>query len=245
MTTRHAAFSTGLLLLSIAATPAAGQTHGTAPAASGSLLERALNGAAHGSAAAGSARSDTADAYSMLRVPLPGPREFAKHDLVQIIVRESSASHSKHELDAEKEYDIDGRIKAWPHFDIVDMLQLQLAAGNTSPLPELSAEFSKNFEGDGEYKRRDDLTARLTAEVVEVLPNGNLVLEARTQITNDDEGAIMTMTGICRSDDVSAANSVLSSQVFNLKFEKVHTGELKKANQKGIITKIFDFFFAW
>ena len=52
------------------------------------------------------------------------------------------------------------------------------------------------------------------------------------------------MTGICRSQDVSPVNTVLSSQIYDLQFEKINSGELKKANEKGLITKIFDFFFA-
>ena len=35
---------------------------------------------------------------------------------------------------------------------------------------------TKDFEGEGEYKRRDNLTARLTAEIIDILPNGNLIV---------------------------------------------------------------------
>ncbi|MHC4992984.1 MAG: flagellar basal body L-ring protein FlgH, partial [Planctomycetota bacterium] len=122
---------------------------------------------------------------------------------------------------------------------------LRLFWNDGDPLPAFGVEMGKEFDGEGEYERRDDLTARITAEVIEVLPNGNLVLEARTSITNDEEGAVMKVTGICRAEDVSAANTVLSNQVHDLKVEKIHSGELRKANEKGILAKVLDFIFAW
>ena len=53
------------------------------------------------------------------------------------------------------------------------------------------------------------------------------------------------MTGICRPEDVSPANTILSNQIHDLEVEKIHKGELKKANEKGIISKFLDFLFAF
>ena len=81
--------------------------------------------------------------------------------------------------------------------------------------------------------------------MIEVLPNGNLVLESRTFIKTDAEEATIKVTGVCRAEDVTAANTVLSSQIHDLVVEKVHEGELKKANEKGLLAKFFDAIFAF
>ena len=112
-------------------------------------------------------------------------------------------------------------------------------------MPQLGVDYQRDFKGEGDYKREDDFTARLTAEVFEILPNGNLVLEARTHIKTDKEEATIRVTGICRPEDVTAANSVLSSQIHDLKIEKVHTGDLKKNAEKGLIPRILDTLFAF
>ena len=138
-----------------------------------------------------------------------------------------------------------GAIAAWPDLRIEDLLDFIVRAGRTADLPKLDVKFKNNFEGDGEYERRDDLTARLTAEVVEVLPNGNLILESRTRIKTDEEESVLKLTGICRPEDVTPGNSILSNQLHDLKIEKIHSGELKKTNQKGILTKIFETIFAF
>jgi flagellar L-ring protein precursor FlgH len=182
---------------------------------------------------------------SMFAVAPDKPRQFKKHDLVQIIVRETSKAESTHELELEKDYSVDGRVRAWPRLRLEDIIQLQLYAGRDDNLPEVRVDLTKDFEGEGDYTREDDLTARLTAEVIEILPNGNLILEARTHIKTDEEESTINVTGVCRPEDVTASNSVLSNLIHDLKIEKVHKGELKKTNQKGILSKILDVFFAF
>jgi len=184
-------------------------------------------------------------AVSLFAIEQPEPRVFQKHDLIQIIVREVSKAESTQELTSEKEHEITADVNAFPELRLSDLVNLQLMAGRTANLPQLDVRSGKEFEGEGEYEREDEFTARLTAEVIEVLPNGHLILEARTHIKTDEEEATMKVTGVCRPDDVTPANTVLSNQIHDLTIEKVHKGELKKANEKGIIAKVFDAVFAW
>lgn len=184
-------------------------------------------------------------AVSLFAIEQPEPRIFERHDLIQIIVREVSKAESSHELKANKDESLGAKVNAWPHFDLASMLQLQLEAGDTTGLPELDVEASKEFKGKGDYDREDEFTARLTAEVIEVMPNGNLVLEARTFIKQDNEESTMKVTGMCRPEDVTPANTLLSNQIHDLRVEKINTGDLKNVNEKGIIAKVFDAVFAW
>lgn len=199
---------------------------------------------------ANTGRSDPAEPHalrdvSMFAVASPESREFQKHDLIQIVVRETSRVDTRHQLDAEKEYNMDGKIAKWPDLSLSDSLDLRVNGGRTTNLPQLDVQFNKEFAGDGRYRRQYNLTARLTAEVIEVLPNGSLVLEARTHIKTDEEQSTIKVTGICRPEDVTAANTILSSQIHDLKIEKMHKGELKKANETGIIAKVLDTIFAF
>lgn len=184
-------------------------------------------------------------AVSMFAVSPAEPPKFFEHDLIQIIVQETSRASSQHELETEKEYTKEMGINAWPDLRLSDLLELQLEAGDTANLPRLDLDFSREFEGEGEYERQDDLTARLTAEVIEVLPNGNLVLEARTRIKNDEEELSIQVTGVCRPDDVSADNTVLSNRIHDLKITKNHSGQLKDTNEPGIISKALNAVFAF
>jgi flagellar basal body L-ring protein FlgH len=50
----------------------------------------------------------------------------------------------------------------------------------------------------------------------------------------------MVLTGTCRAEDVTADNSVLSTQLHDLTVKKTHTGEVRNAGRKGWIPKIVD-----
>ncbi|MHC4082181.1 MAG: flagellar basal body L-ring protein FlgH [Planctomycetota bacterium] len=182
---------------------------------------------------------------SMFAIAPAAARIFHEHDLIEIIVRETSSAKSTQELETEKESKYNGRVTQWPDLSLDDLFNGVIKAGNTDDLPQVDLQFKKDFSGEGEYERRDDFTARLTAEIIEILPNGNLILESRTRIKTDEEETMIKVTGICRSDDVSPVNTVLSTQLHDLKIEKVNKGQIKKSSEKGIFTKALDFLFAF
>lgn len=163
------------------------------------------------------------------------PRVFKEHDLVQIIVRETTRIESFQGLETEKEYGLIAGVEAFPGLNDYDLLKYT----------GLEAAGEKEFDGEGEYAREDNLTTRLAAEVIEILPNGNLVLEARTRIKTDDEEMYTQLTGVCRPEDITAANSILSNQIFDLQVEKLHFGQVRDAANKGILARVLDAVFAF
>ena len=171
--------------------------------------------------------------------------EYAKHDLIRIIIRESSSVRSSQELTTNKEYDIKAEIKAFPQLMIEDLFNAVIRASANARPPKLDISAEKEFEGDGEYKRSDDFTAEITAEVIEVLPNGNLVIEARTRIKTDQEEAMTLLSGVCSPRDITPAGTILSNQLFDLQVIKLHEGELKRTTQRGLIARILDTIFAF
>ncbi len=182
-------------------------------------------------------------AGSYLAVAVPEPRKFLVHDLVTIIVRESSAATSEGELNTEKSVEVEGQAEAFIDLrDLLGDLQVKPAALSAG-VPRVSVGFDNEFEGEGDYERRDEVVTRLTAQVVDVKPNGVLALEARTHIHNDNEQVTITVTGYVRAEDVTADNAVLSTQMFDLRVSKQHKGEIRNASKKGVLTKAMDFLF--
>ncbi len=183
---------------------------------------------------------------SLTAVTPPEPREFAEHDLVTIIISERSQADRTHEFESEKEVGVGGNVEAT--IDLLKLLEARLEQGRTQDdgsLPVWEVELAKEFEGEAEYTRDDRVTARVTAQVLEVKPNGNLLLEARTVITTDYETQTIVLTGVCRGEDVTAANTVQSNQMFDLRVDIQHEGDVREGAEKGVITKVLDFLFAY
>ncbi len=208
---------------------------------SGSLMAQAV-GIQYARHQSNSAETPThLESFSMFVVAEPEPPSFEKHDLITIVVREASQAVSEQGLETDKEYGLAGEIPYYPSAQA----GIQLFLGKSQLLPQLEVVAEKEFLGEGEYEREDYLTGRLTAEVIEVLPNGTLVLEANTFIRNDEETMQMQLTGICRPEDVSAANTLLSNQIHDLNISKIHGGQVAKSAEKGIISKVLDTIFAF
>lgn len=187
----------------------------------------------------------TIEAMSLFAVRSPEERHFSRHDLIQIIVREQSRAKSDSELDTKKNYTLAGEV-AWANFSFDAFGQPGVATTSGSHnAPVFEAIGKKKLKGEGDYSRNDEFTTRMTAEVIEVLPNGNLILEARTTISSDKEMTCIKLTGICRPEDITSANTVLSNQVHDLKVEKMNTGFVKDAADKGILAQVLDAIFAF
>ncbi|TVQ31736.1 MAG: hypothetical protein EA376_08735 [Phycisphaeraceae bacterium] len=175
---------------------------------------------------------------SLFAIRPPEPMSFAANDLITILVSESSSVSRDQKTTTDKEFDIDTMRVQWPE------LVKFLALGKGAPTPEsLSLSHSSEFEGEGRYQRRDTIQNRVTARVLEVKPNGTLLLEARTIIQTDEEIQTYVLSGICRTEDVSRNNTVQSNQLFDLQLNIQHEGSIRNANKKGVFTRVLETLF--
>lgn len=181
----------------------------------------------------------------LVSVGMPEPRQFAIHDLVTIIVLESTSANSSSTLETEKSSELEGEVSDFPNLSLRDILNFQLRGSENANPPRVGVEMDKNFEGEGTYSRSDTFTARLTAEVIDVKPNGTLVLAARKFIQADEETLEIFVTGTCRAEDVTVNNTISSEKLFDLHLVKRHDGELREVTDKGIFTKILEGLFAF
>jgi flagellar L-ring protein precursor FlgH len=192
---------------------------------------------------AGTATDVTAplQGISLFVVVPPAPRAFEKNDLVEIIVNESSLQKHEQTLDAEKDYRISALVAEFP--SLQHLFEGQLENGDSTRGAALDLQGRHKFKGDGEYERKDRFTARITATVLEVKPNGTLLLEARKSVKSNDEESEIVLSGVCRPDDISANNTIQSSQLANLTLSVQNAGDVKRAGTKGLIPRVLETIF--
>lgn len=183
---------------------------------------------------------------SFTAVTAPEPRTFGLHDLITVIIREDTQTDFTATLETEKESEWTGEIAEFPRFQLSDLLDANIVP-NTFPngTVKLDVSADSEFTGEGDYNNKQTMTGRLQATIIDIKPNGNIVVEARKSIRSDDEHYTLVATGTCRVDDITATNTVLSSQLADLFIDKQHEGHLKKAADKGFLTEVMDFLFPW
>jgi len=177
---------------------------------------------------------------SFSAVALPEPRKYALHDLVTIIVRESIENDSKAAIETGKDTKFNGEISDFPQLNLADLFNLNLKPNVSSATPKLGVKYTADFEGEGTQSRKDTFTSRITARIIDVKPNGTLVLEARKYMKNDSENLTLVLTGTCRKEDVTSDNTILSTQLYDLNLVKDTGGELRKATKKGVLTRVLE-----
>jgi flagellar L-ring protein precursor FlgH len=99
---------------------------------------------------------------------------------------------------------------------------------------------SRKFEGKGETGRRSILSARVAARVVEVLPNGDLRVEAQKMVKINKEDEMLTLSGIIRRRDISADNAVPTTMVGDLKVTLNGKGVASADNAPGWLFRLFE-----
>jgi flagellar L-ring protein precursor FlgH len=109
-----------------------------------------------------------------------------------------------------------------------------------SGVPEVNLTNQRDFKGEASVDRTDSLTIRVTAEVVDVKPNGTLVLQAKQHIKHDEEEQDFVLSGTCRAEDVTPDNTVLSTQVFDKDLTTTHKGAVRDTTKRGWLTKLLD-----
>jgi flagellar L-ring protein precursor FlgH len=175
---------------------------------------------------------------SFLVVPEPEPKTLKRHDLVTIVIREESAISSKETKDFKKDAQFDTAVDQFVKLSAAGPSIVGLP---TPPNPEeIKLRGNRTWTGQGDIDRTDSLTARITAEVVDVKPNGTLVLAARKRIKTDEEEQQFILTGTCRAEDITADNTILSTQLYDLELQKNHKGDVRDATKRGWIPKLLD-----
>ena len=185
-------------------------------------------------------------AASFMAVSAPAPRTFQIQDLITIVVREDTQTRFSSSLETEKENRYNGEIADFPRLNLSDLLDFNVAP-NTFPngTLKLDVRTGSEYAGEGDYENRRSMTDRVQARIIDIKPNGNVVLEARKSVRSDGEHYTLVATGTCRVDDITATNTILSTQLADLFIDKQHHGHLRKAADKGLLTNVIDFLFPW
>jgi flagellar L-ring protein FlgH len=109
-----------------------------------------------------------------------------------------------------------------------------------TPASMVNATVKNDFSGDGATTRDGSMQAVISAKVVEVMPNGNLAIEGKREISLNNERKEILFQGIVRPKDITANNSVLSTQVADAKVILTGVGVIGEKQSPGWLARIFD-----
>ena len=106
--------------------------------------------------------------------------------------------------------------------------------------PRIRASLNNQLKSEMGLETADGMRFRISASVVDIRPNGNLVIEAHRTITNNNEVWEQSLSGIVRREDVLPNNTVLSEKIADLQICKNEQGHVRDAYRRGWFLRIID-----
>ena len=166
---------------------------------------------------------------------------FADHkasrtgDILTVLVSEVANTQSSQSKKSNKSSSIDAGISQFLFPPAISSIGTK---GGALPATKLAAK--SDFTGGGEVNNTQSLTARAAVLVTDVLPNGNLVIEGVRVVNFSGETQFVVLHGLVRPEDVTSGNTVISSNVADVRIEFISEGSLTDAQKKGWLTKVYD-----
>jgi flagellar L-ring protein FlgH len=141
-------------------------------------------------------------------------KAYRVHDVVQIVVAES--------LTAETDGGVKNSRASTANSGLTSLFGALKSSNALQNLVGMSA--SSGLTASGQSTTDSSLVTTFGAEVVDVLPNGMLVVQATRELTFSQQTQLIKLRGLVRPEDVSAQNQVLSTAMTDLELEVTGKG---------------------
>ncbi len=165
------------------------------------------------------------------------PRKWKVHDLVTVTVSEKSVMASDSELDRQKTGYGDLQLPDWI---LLKGLRKVVPDPQSAGEPHIRGQIDNKLQAHGTLSTTDKLSFNIACEVVDIRPNGNLVLEGHRSIKNNEEVWDFSLNGEARPESVKPTGTILSEDVAALRIDKHEAGHVRDSYRQGWALKWLD-----
>lgn len=156
-------------------------------------------------------------------------------DIISILVQESNTAQKDNSTKTSKSTGLDAAIQSFLYSPEASGLLT-----HNGKMPAIKMGSSQNFDGGGKIANSEKITARIAVRVIDVLPNGNLVIEGTRKTAFSGETQEAILRGVVRSVDIMANNTVFSYNVADATIKYVSNGTISDNQRKGWFTKVWE-----
>jgi len=136
-------------------------------------------------------------------------RASRPHDLISVVVTESLSASTTGSVANSRQSSAQSQISS-----ILGALKSSNALNNL-----INQNSAQALAAKGDSETSSSLNTTLGGQVVEVLPNGMLVIEAARQVEFNQQTQTIVLRGLVRPEDISQSNQVLSTAISSLELE--------------------------
>jgi len=177
----------------------------------------------------------TMENTSYLYQPMPpeAQRELRIEDSIIVIVDYRTSMLSDGSAESRKTSNLNAVLSDWLGYDGRDIFAAPQSRGD----PRVSGSLNSQYRAESEIELRDSLTFRIGTKIVDIRPNGNLVIEAHRTVNNNDEVWQQSLTGVVARQFINADRTVRSDSIMDLNIDKRELGQVRDGYAPGWITR--------
>lgn len=153
--------------------------------------------------------------------PIADKTAYRVGDLVTVLIRENQDLRNEERTDLAKDSTLN-----------YQLLDFAVKPDAFTTLPGIRSQKTDTFGGATAVEKIGAFEARLTAMVIDVMPNGNMVIEGRREIQIDQERKVLEFRGVVRRFDVLRNNTVESELVADAFVSYTGTGPITNSNRR-------------
>ena len=158
-------------------------------------------------------------------------------DVVRISIAESSSASNGADTDSSTSSSVSMSISNF--LGLENNTRFPSGSG-FDPFGSITGTTNNTFQGSGTTQRSGELAASITARVTRVLPNGNLEILGKREITINNEKQFLALTGLIRPRDISPDNVILSTYISDAKIAYTGTGVINDKQEPGWLVRVLD-----
>ena len=152
-------------------------------------------------------------------------------DILTVLIQEQTTVRNEDRIERSNDTTLAARLDAY---------SLSSSTFNNNVLPRIDIRKQQEFNGEARQNTQSDVRASVAVVVVDVQPNGNLVVAGTRSVQVNDETRTLRISGLVRKYDITNVNTITSAQVADARIAITGEGANTRQVTRGPIGQLFD-----
>jgi flagellar L-ring protein precursor FlgH len=187
-----------------------------------------------------SVRADSLWKDDISRSPFADKKARFVGDILNVRVQESNAAKRDAKTESSRTGSVDASISSFLFGTQAGTSTGSQFGKHKGSYPAMKFSNATSHAGTGTIDNSDSITARFSVRVVDVLPNGNLIVEGIRNASYAGESQTIVLRGAVRPYDITSDNSIYSYLLSDLNLRYVSSGVISAAKNKGWFMNFWD-----